>query len=433
MLDAHDNQGWQYTLFGIPIPFVGRREAKSGRSLKLLLGLTTLVVVASIVAVATWWSPIRSTGTELWSSFQYTLVAMGIWVAALGAALWKRPALLSHKANAFLAGLVLLPVVAGALQLSEPGFGGRFGERVIGPSATEGIFRIAGILAVALIAAAPVSALRVLQHGVDRTQRLGIWIGMRSTEGSQRVGAGFRLLRLGGRFLEHKVWRLEQNSLGLYRRYPIHLILIAWASTGIIWAVRPIQKRLSRSGPEADTYPEPGLVFAGVSGGSEGVAVAEPPTADPIAGPLVDDPASENLPPWLQDEEYDVDEHEEPTTLDVVPPDEAPQEVASDPIASEAAVLDDEPPADEPQPVVIDLSGGEARSGGTISATNTSWKLPLLDLLKSGERRVVSEEEHQATARLIEQTLGEYSIEVSVREIRPGPVVTQYGIVPGWI
>ena len=59
--------------------------------------------------------------------------------------------------------------------------------------------------------------------------------------------------------------------------------------------------------------------------------------------------------------------------------------------------------------------------------------VPSLDLLKTVEQRQVSEEEHQAVGKLIEQTLGEYSIEVAVKEIRPGPVVTQYGLVPGWV
>ena len=27
----------------------------------------------------------------------------------------------------------------------------------------------------------------------------------------------------------------------------------------------------------------------------------------------------------------------------------------------------------------------------------------------------------------------EYNIEVTVDQIRPGPVVTQYGLIPGWI
>ena len=50
MLDAQDNQSWHFTLFGIPIPFIGKREAKSGRKLQLILALATSVSVVGIVA-----------------------------------------------------------------------------------------------------------------------------------------------------------------------------------------------------------------------------------------------------------------------------------------------------------------------------------------------------------------------------------------------
>lgn len=61
------------------------------------------------------------------------------------------------------------------------------------------------------------------------------------------------------------------------------------------------------------------------------------------------------------------------------------------------------------------------------------WALPDLSLLVQREERTVSEEENLEKARLIEETLADYNIEVTVEEIRPGPVVTQFGLVPGWV
>ncbi|GBD11905.1 DNA translocase SpoIIIE [bacterium HR23] len=61
------------------------------------------------------------------------------------------------------------------------------------------------------------------------------------------------------------------------------------------------------------------------------------------------------------------------------------------------------------------------------------WALPDLALLAQREERTVSEEENLEKARLIEETLAEYNIEVTVEEIRPGPVVTLFGLVPGWV
>ena len=449
MVDTHDNQGWQFTLFGIPIPFIGRREAKSGLKLQLLLAIATLVSVAGIVAVATWWSPIQSGRESLWSSLQYTVIAIGIWVAASGFILWNRPALLSHKANLFLASLLLLPVVAGSLQLSQPHFGGAFGERVIGPSATEGILRIAGIFALALVVSAPRTTSRLLQQAADRAQRLGVWIGMRSTEASQRLGAGFRLIKLVGVALTHKAWRLAQKTLGQYRRYPIHLILLAWTSTGITWAVTALRQRFNRREPDVGTSPDPVLAYAGFYGRSEGLAVAEPSKPDYDSELPKDAPALDSLPPWLQDEgsedddEYENEDEDEEAfpeveeaelaIIDDVFAKDTVEELGTAPTITEFEDMDGELPGGEPLPVVIDLSSDGVRSSGTISSSKSSWALPPLDLLKAGEPHVISEEEHQATARLIEQTLSEYGIEVAVKEIRPGPVVTQYGLVPGWV
>ena len=39
----------------------------------------------------------------------------------------------------------------------------------------------------------------------------------------------------------------------------------------------------------------------------------------------------------------------------------------------------------------------------------------------------------EATSELIENTLADYGIEVSVSEVKPGPTVTMFGLVPGWV
>lgn len=60
--------------------------------------------------------------------------------------------------------------------------------------------------------------------------------------------------------------------------------------------------------------------------------------------------------------------------------------------------------------------------------------MPALSLLsdahRGGHEPGIDQEK---TARLIERTLGEYGIEVKVAEIKPGPAVTMFGLVPGWI
>jgi S-DNA-T family DNA segregation ATPase FtsK/SpoIIIE len=61
------------------------------------------------------------------------------------------------------------------------------------------------------------------------------------------------------------------------------------------------------------------------------------------------------------------------------------------------------------------------------------WPQPPLSLLTAAPKE--SDEpppDHDGTARLIERTLGDYGIEVEVAEVKPGPVVTMFGLVPGW-
>ncbi len=58
--------------------------------------------------------------------------------------------------------------------------------------------------------------------------------------------------------------------------------------------------------------------------------------------------------------------------------------------------------------------------------------LPPLELLAAPVAAGSITEEHLETAALIEETLAQHGVEVSVSEIRPGPSVTMFGIVPGW-
>ena len=63
-----------------------------------------------------------------------------------------------------------------------------------------------------------------------------------------------------------------------------------------------------------------------------------------------------------------------------------------------------------------------------------AWKLPSVSLLAEPQMDVHEPGiDQEGTASLIERTLGEYGIEVKVAEVKPGPVVTMFGLVPGWV
>jgi S-DNA-T family DNA segregation ATPase FtsK/SpoIIIE len=87
----------------------------------------------------------------------------------------------------------------------------------------------------------------------------------------------------------------------------------------------------------------------------------------------------------------------------------------------QSALVADDASAPKPEPKHHTRNGG----GG--------WKLPALLTLQEEPKAESFEEENKEKAKLIEQTLSDYGIEVEVTTIRPGPVVTQFGLVPGWV
>src|SRR3954471_17580539 len=78
------------------------------------------------------------------------------------------------------------------------------------------------------------------------------------------------------------------------------------------------------------------------------------------------------------------------------------------------------PPPRKPQQPALPLAEG-------------TWNLPPMSLLKEAPTRATSgpsEEALQANARLLETVLSDYGVQGEIVEIRPGPVVTLYELVP---
>ena len=62
-----------------------------------------------------------------------------------------------------------------------------------------------------------------------------------------------------------------------------------------------------------------------------------------------------------------------------------------------------------------------------------SWKKPGLDVMLDTPESGITQQEMDETAETIHRTLADYNVEVEIGQIRPGPVVTMYGLMPGWI
>lgn len=77
----------------------------------------------------------------------------------------------------------------------------------------------------------------------------------------------------------------------------------------------------------------------------------------------------------------------------------------------------------------------DARDGSMNQAHDTDkpWEMPPPKILVDAVEGDISETEMAATAETIRRTLVEYGVEVESGEIKPGPAVTMYGLIPGWV
>lgn len=63
----------------------------------------------------------------------------------------------------------------------------------------------------------------------------------------------------------------------------------------------------------------------------------------------------------------------------------------------------------------------------------SKWKLPDTELLAQGQVKSMPQETLGKMSRIIEETLADHGVQVSVEDVRVGPRVIRFGIVPGWI
>ena len=92
-----------------------------------------------------------------------------------------------------------------------------------------------------------------------------------------------------------------------------------------------------------------------------------------------------------------------------------------------------------------DVSGGdlevgpESRENGpqpaksvAFNAAKSKWKLPPLSLLIGAQPRAIPQGPLLQMAKLIESTLADHGVMVEVKDIKAGPRVVRFGLVPGW-
>ena len=72
-------------------------------------------------------------------------------------------------------------------------------------------------------------------------------------------------------------------------------------------------------------------------------------------------------------------------------------------------------------------------NGGANGEGAHLWRTPPMDLLHDAPEEAITEEEIRSTAETIQRTLKEYDVDVEIGHVRPGPTVTMYGLIPGWV
>ena len=87
------------------------------------------------------------------------------------------------------------------------------------------------------------------------------------------------------------------------------------------------------------------------------------------------------------------------------------------------------PTATDPVP----RNGGGTSGKMPVYGPVSKWKLPAIGLLAPPETRKDSEAPLEKMARHIESTLSDHGVAVEVKDIKAGPRIVRFGLVPGWL
>ena len=338
------------------------------------------------------------------------VVPVALWLVAFLLALAKRRSWF-RRVNLWVGSLVLVAFLLGFMGLFQPddgalatftqdgdvSLGGNVGEAVAGQNAWQAVLRVLAVFVVGAGVAAP---------------------GM-----SVDLAAG--------------LWRLSVYA------YVFSMVAVR----GIFSALRRMDRfapERAGAGDSAESEAPSAVSGTDLRAKVEQATRTKVPGAAAKYGPP---PAPKALPaPALAEEETllesDIDEWEEPAPA--LGPDlsdevqsEAPQPAAGKFNRFWSGSSEDRQKASSPPDgrvtVRADADKDGSAAGPILDAMESSWQRPKIDLLVDSPVSGISDAEMAETAETIKRTLAEYNIEVDIGQIRPGPTVTMYGLIPGWI
>ena len=91
---------------------------------------------------------------------------------------------------------------------------------------------------------------------------------------------------------------------------------------------------------------------------------------------------------------------------------------------------DSKQPAPRKAPKPTKAIGDAAETG---KRTKGSWQTPPVDMLTPPDTHHAPEAALQEMARLVETTLGDHGVRVEVTDVKAGPRIVRFGLVPGWV
>ena len=90
----------------------------------------------------------------------------------------------------------------------------------------------------------------------------------------------------------------------------------------------------------------------------------------------------------------------------------------------ETAALENEPP---------EVTHNTNPAPAPLVAKGSKWKLPPMDLLAPVESRSTDEKPLKKMAEEIENALSDHGVSVQVADIKSGPRIVRFGLLPGWV
>ncbi len=314
-----------------------------------------------------------TTRDALIHSLAFSIFPPLLWATALALAIWKKRSLLEIRLwNRWAAALLATPVIWGVLAFFEA------------------------------------------STGVLAEYSLGGWIGQ-SVKGSSDVLGVFRLagitvlvlvlaFPLGSRIFSK--WAAGKARVSAETTAPIVVKLFRKLGSAV---ARIAPKRAEEAKETKPAEPTTSSNGRRERSGKPTITVQEAPAPSVIRRRTPGSQVSQDIP--IEDDD-DLD-------IPGAAPERAPQQTR------EAAQ-----PVRSAQEMGAQPERRQFRGGMTLE----DWTLPPVSLLTEAPAEAQEPGiDQEKTSGLIENTLREYGIEVNVAEVKIGPVVTMFGLVPGWV